>query len=59
MEGKPGELELGPGVVARGVTPLLCDSKEIPMLGMDALRGLVLVHVPSEETPHGIFLIAQ
>ncbi|MBR5194984.1 MAG: aspartyl protease family protein [Akkermansia sp.] len=59
MEGKPGDLELGAGVVAMGITPLLCDARDVPMLGMDALQGLVLVHVPSEETPHGIFLIAQ
>lgn len=59
VEGKPGDLELGAGVVAKGVTPLLCDAKDVPMLGMDALQGLVLVHVPSEETPHGMFLIAQ
>lgn len=59
MEGKPGNLELGAGVVAMGITPLLCDARDVPMLGMDALQGLVLVHVPSEETPHGIFLIAQ
>lgn len=59
MEGKAGDIELGPGIVAKGITPLLCDSPEIPMLGMDGLRGLVLVHVPSDDTPHGLFLIAR
>ena len=59
MEGKAGDIELGAGVAARGITPLLCDKNEPPMLGMDALRGLVLVHVPTEDSPHGLFLIAQ
>ena len=58
-EGKPGDIELGKGVVAKAVTPILGDKSGPPMLGMDALQGLMLVHVPSEETPHGMFLIAQ
>lgn len=59
MEGAAGDMELGPGVTAKGVTPLLCNRNELPMLGMDGLRGLVLVHVPTEDSPHGLFLIAQ
>lgn len=59
VEGKSGDLELGPGVVVPGFVPVLCDAKDHPMLGMDALQGLTLVHVPSEDSPHGLFLLAK
>lgn len=59
VEGKPGDIELGPGVVAKGVLPILCSAKEHPMLGMDALQNQVLVHVPSPDSPTGLFLLAQ
>ena len=58
-EGKPGDIELGKGVVAKAVTPILGDKSGPPMLGMDALQGLMLVHIPTEDSPHGLFLIAQ
>lgn len=59
QEGKPGDLELAPGVVVSGFKPILCPAGELPMLGMDALRGLTLVHVPSPKAPHGLFLLAK
>lgn len=59
VEGKPGDLELGPGVVIPGFVPILCEASEHPMLGMDALQGLTLVHVPAEDSPHGLFLLAK
>lgn len=58
QEGQPGDLELGPGVVLRGFTPILCAADGRPMLGMDALQGLTLVHVPSPDSTHGLFLLA-
>lgn len=59
MEGKPGDIELGPGVAAKGVAPILCDKGEITMLGMDGLNGVVLIHVPQENSPSGLFLLAK
>ena len=54
---KPGDMELAPGVVLRGVTPLLCGENELTMLGLDALKGSVLIHVPSPTAPGGVFLM--
>ncbi len=59
VEGKPGDLTVAPGVALKGVTPLLCSSEELTMLGMDALRHSVLVHLPAADTPGGIFLLAR
>ncbi len=58
-EGHPGDIELAPGVVAKGVKPLLCDTPEGAILGMDALQGQVLVHIPAENTPVGLFLLQK
>ena len=58
VEGKPGDLTVAPGVTLKGVRPLLCSSEELTMLGIDALRQSVLVHLPDPNTPGGIFLLA-
>lgn len=58
-EGAPGNLELAPGVIISGFTPLLCGADEGPMLGMDALKGQILVHIPTEDSPTGLFLLAK
>lgn len=57
--GKPGNLELGPGVELKQFSPVLCEAHDRPMLGMDALRTLTLVHVPRPDAPHGLFLLAK
>ena len=59
VEGKPGDLSVAPGVVLKEVAPLLCSSGELTMLGLDALRQSVLVHLPAADTPGGIFLLAK
>ena len=59
IEGKAGDMELGPGVVAKGITPILGSAGEIPILGMDALNGLILIHLPQEESASGIFLLGK
>ena len=46
IEGKPGELSIAPGIALQGVTPLLCERGEITMLGLDALKDSVLIHIP-------------
>ena len=58
-EGNPGDMELGPGVSVQGVTPILCEPNEVPMLGMDGLKGAVLIHVPTAESPSGAFFLLK
>ncbi len=58
-EGNPGDLELGPGVCVQGVTPILCEPNDVPMLGMDGLKGAVLIHVPTAESPSGAFFLLK
>ena len=59
-EGKPGRLELAPGVFLKEIKPLLCNDAERTMLGMDALANATLVHIPSsdENIPYGTFFLA-
>ena len=59
LEGKPGDIELGPGVAARGVTPILGSTGEPSILGMDGLNGLILIHLPQENSRTGLFLLAR
>ncbi len=59
LEGNPGDLELGPGVSVQGVTPILCEPNDVPMLGMDGLNGAVLIHVPTAESPSGAFFLLK
>lgn len=59
LEGKPGDIELGPGVSAKGVAPILGTSEEPAILGMDGLNGVILIHVPQENSPTGLFLLAR
>lgn len=58
-EGNPGDMELGPGVSVQGVTPILCEPNDVPMLGMDGLKGAVLIHVPTAESPSGAFFLLK
>ena len=58
-EGNPGDMELGPGVSVQGVTPILCELNDVPMLGMDGLKGAVLIHVPTSESPSGAFFLLK
>lgn len=55
IKGKPADLELVPGVVLRKVSPLFCGRQERSMLGMDVLSQVVLVHVPTQDSPFGSF----
>lgn len=46
IEGKPGELIIAPGLTLRNVTPLLCERGEVTILGLDALKDSILIHIP-------------
>ncbi len=46
IEGKPGEMSLAPALSLKDVTPLLCERGEVTMLGLDALKNSVLIHIP-------------
>lgn len=59
LEGKPGDIELGPGVSAKAVAPILSTTEEPAILGMDGLNGVILIHVPQENSPSGLFLLAK
>lgn len=59
IQGKPGSLEIVPGFSLNKVEPLLCPRGEITMLGMDALAGTALIHLPAEDSPYGTFYLAR
>lgn len=60
LEGKPADIEIAPGVVLHGVAPLLGAPGEPAILGLDALKNSVLVHVPSSKVQGGkFFMVAQ
>jgi hypothetical protein len=57
-EGKAGDLKLAEGVIAKGLTPLLSDTAELTMLGVDALSNTALIHLPLGNQPFGVFFLA-
>lgn len=58
-EGAVADLDVAEGILLRGVKPIFGQPGEPPVLGMDALRGAVLVHLPTEESPYGAFFLAK
>lgn len=56
--GKPADLTVAPGVVLSVVNPVLTPGQP-PILGMDALRDVALVHVPVKGSPCGVFFIVK
>ena len=54
-EGKPGDLEIAPGVVLRGVQPIFGRPGESYLLGLDAMKNAVLIHLPTERSLYGEF----
>lgn len=66
IEGKAGTLTLAPGVESEAFHPLMGGEEEPAILGVDALKGLILVHLPlnnniqsSREECFGSFFIAK
>ncbi len=57
--GKAADMELAPGVLIRNVSPAFCSRDDRSMLGMDVLKDVVLVHLPTVGTPYGAFFIAK
>lgn len=58
-EGAAADLDVAEGMVLPGVKPIFGRPGEPPVLGMDALRGAVLVHLPTEESPYGAFFLVK
>ncbi len=56
--GMPADLTVAPGAVLSAVAPVLTSGKP-PVLGMDALRNVALVHVPAADSPGGVFYIVK
>lgn len=58
-EGAAADLDVAEGIMLRGVKPIFGQPGEPPVLGMDALRGAVLVHLLTEASPYGAFYLAK
>lgn len=57
IEGKPGKLEVAPGVFLKPISPLICDTTEHAILGTDALAESTLIHIPDPNAYHGKFFL--
>lgn len=59
-EGKPADIEVAKGVLLKGVAPIFGQGdNQPPVLGMDALKNQVLIHIPLEQNPFGVFLMQK
>lgn len=56
IEGKAGDIDVAPGVKLQGVVPLLGEMDEPAILGLDALKNSVLIHMPAEHEG-GVFFM--
>ena len=57
--GNPANLSVASGVVLEGVKPLLGIPGQPPIIGMDALKDVMLIHEPRENSPTGEFFVAE
>lgn len=57
--GKAADLVLSADVVLPAVSPVFSSAEQPPVLGMDALKHVALVHVPSNNSPFGFFYIVK
>lgn len=57
--GAAAQMELVPGVNTATVAPIFCPSDDRSMLGMDALEGVVLVHLPGQTVGYGSFFVTR
>ncbi len=58
-KGKPADMEVARGIVLKDITPIFAQEGQPPVLGMDALRGQVLIHMPLEDHLYGVFLMQK
>lgn len=58
-EGKPADIEVAKGIVLKGIAPIFGLDGQPPVLGMDALKNQVLIHLPLEDNPYGVFLMQK
>lgn len=59
MQGAVADLEVAAEMELKGVTPIFGREGEPPVLGMDALRGAALIHLPAGSSPHGGFFLQK
>lgn len=57
LEGKAGDLKLADGVIAKAFVPILSETEDLTMLGVDALANTALVHMPLADQPFGVFFL--
>lgn len=57
LEGKPADIEVAEGVKLRNVAPLLEEPGAPVLLGLDALKEAVLIHLPAEDSDYGKFFM--
>ena len=57
--GAAAQMELVPGVNTATVAPIFCPNDDRSMLGMDALQGVVLVHLPGQTVGYGSFFVTH
>lgn len=58
-KGKPAAIEVARGVVLKDVAPVFGQDNQPAILGMDAFKNQVLIHLPLEDYPYGVFLIQK
>ncbi|MBE6418393.1 MAG: hypothetical protein E7033_08035 [Akkermansiaceae bacterium] len=59
VEGKPGDIDVAEGVSLKNVEPLLDEPGQSVLLGLDALKDSVLIHLPTQHSMYGQFFLAQ
>jgi hypothetical protein len=59
IEGARGDLKLADGVIAKDFSPILSDTAELTMLGVDALEKTALIHMPLPDKPFGVFFLQR
>lgn len=57
--GKAADVEIAPGVTRAGLVPMIQEGVPKPLLGVDAFRGLRLVHIPRGMGQAGVYLVGK
>ena len=59
IEGARGDLKLADVIVVKDFSPILSDTAELTMLGVDALENTMLFHMPLPDKPFGAFFLCR